>query len=193
MDGKIGEKVKALRSIKKITLKELSLSSGLSVSYISQVERGLSSINISSLDKIACALGVAISYFLELPPSYSHCVMLSSQQKIFSVKESMFFYNRLANDSMDKAILEPIVVNILPRGEGEKFELYSHEGEEFVYVLEGVLTLFLGSEQFQLNPGDSAHYGSELLHEWANFTSRMVRILAVSSPVLFRGLASHPE
>lgn len=182
---KVGKKIKALRNARKKTLKELGQATGLSVSYLSQVERGLSSININSLEKIASALGVSGDYFITPPAAHENSVMRSFEQNVFTVDSSRFYYSRLSNDTMKERVLEPIVVSVLPRVDGEPVETSCHEGEEFVYVLEGILTLFLDKEQIVLHPGDSAHYDSTVPHEWTNLTGRMVKVLAVSTPALF--------
>ena len=186
MSEKVGSKLKTLRNAKKMTLKELSGAAGFSVSYLSQVERGVSSITINSLGKIARVLDVSTDYFLEPPAIHEGVVMRSYEQSVFTMDGSRFYYSRLSNDTMKERILEPQVVNILPVREGETVEPACHAGEEFVYVLEGILTLYLGKEQILLNPGDSAHYDSTMPHEWVNHTTRMVRILVVSTPALFQ-------
>ena len=61
----IGAKVKAFRTAKKYTLKQLSEESGLSIGFLSQLERGLSSIAIDSLAKLATILGVSLSSFFD--------------------------------------------------------------------------------------------------------------------------------
>lgn len=186
MGEKVGVKLKGLRKAKKVTLKELSAETGLSVSYLSQVERGVSSLSINSLGRIAQALGVSTDYFLDPPEIHEDSVMRSYEQSVFTVDSSKFYYSRLSNDTMEERVLEPELVNILPLREGEPVQPACHAGEEFVYVLDGMLTLYLGKERILLNPGDSAHYDSGVPHEWINHTTRMLRILAVSTPALFR-------
>ena len=68
----------------------------------------------------------------------------------------------------------------------ENIELYSHEGEEFIYVLEGILTLNVDNTQTDLYPGDSAHIKSISPHNWRNNTSKIVKILTVNSPNPFK-------
>ena len=185
MGKRVGDKLKVLRNAKKVTLKELGAVTGISIGHLSQVERGVSSLSINSLEKIARALDVSMDYFLDPPAVHEGCVMRSYEQRVFTVDNSKFYYSRLSNDTMKKRILEPVVLNILPFHEGEAVEPACHAGEEFVYVLEGILTLYLGKEQILLNPGDSAHYDSTMPHEWVNHTLKMVKILAVSTPALF--------
>ncbi len=185
MDRKVGTTLKSLRGERKMTLKELSQATGLSISYLSQVEREISSVNINSLGRIAKALNVPTEYFLELPAGHRNVVMRSHEQSVFTVKPSTFYYSRMGNDTMDGRALEPILVSILPRTDVENVRASSHEGEEFVYVLEGMLTLLIGNEEVLLYPGDSAHYDSNVPHEWANFTTKMVKIISISTPALF--------
>ena len=186
MGEKVGVKLKTLRNAKKMTLKELGGETGFSVSYLSQVERGVSSVTINSLGRIARALDVSTDYFLDPPAMHEDAVMRSYEQGVFTMDSSKFYYSRLSNDTMRERVLEPQVVNILPLREGEAVEPACHAGEEFVYVLEGIMTLYLGKERILLNSGDSAHYASTTPHDWVNRTTRMVRILAVSTPALFQ-------
>jgi quercetin dioxygenase-like cupin family protein len=79
-----------------------------------------------------------------------------------------------------------MLISILPTQSREAVTPYSHKGEEFVYVLEGILTVFVGNEEYQLNPGDSIHMSSAIPHEWANFTNKLVKVLCVSSPPIFK-------
>ncbi|MDI3480596.1 MAG: hypothetical protein PWQ97_251 [Tepidanaerobacteraceae bacterium] len=161
----------------------MSEKSNLSISFLSQVERGMTSIAITSLEKIAKVLEVDLSYFFTLPQKHEGLIVRSYEQEVFSVEESRI-YHRLANDLNGK-ILEPMLITLLPNQSREEITTYSHEGEEFVYVLEGILTIFIDGEEYQLNPGDSIHMSSTIPHEWANFTNKLVKVLCVSSPKIF--------
>ena len=85
----------------------------------------------------------------------------------------------------------PRFIELLPINSDEPVVPYSHAGEEFIYVLEGVLTLFIENEQHELFPGDSAHYPSTTPHNWANYTSKMVRLLVVGTPNPFQPAANN--
>ena len=78
----------------------------------------------------------------------------------------------------------PRVFTLLPLDSGQEddIELYCHEGEEFVYVLEGVVTFFLENSRYLLYPGDSIHISSTQRHNWANHTSRNAKILTINTP-----------
>lgn len=185
MNKDIGKKVKELRSQKKLTLKDVSELTSLSTGFLSQLERGLTNIATDSLQKIAQVLGVELTYFFASPNKNESYILRSYEKEVFQVVNSRFIHYHLTNGAPDKALL-PRLVELLPINSKEDISQYAHEGEEFIYVLEGILTLFINNEQIEVFPGDSAHYNSSIVHNWANYTNKMVRILVVSSPNPFK-------
>lgn len=185
MQKTIGQKIRELRLQNKLTLKELGQITGLSVGYLSQLERGLTDIATDLLGVVAQALGVDRSHFFrEIRPS-TRRIMRSYEKEIFQVDSSRSIHYYLTHQVGNKELL-PRFIELLPMSSEEEILPYSHEGEEFIHVLEGVLTLLTENERQDLYPGDSAHYSSLIPHNWANYTSRMVRILVVSHPNPFR-------
>ena len=63
-----------------------------------------------------------------------------------------------------------------------QLEMNQHDGEEFIYVLEGILTVYLDGSEYCLNPGDSIQIHSQTPHDWVNNTNRVVKILTVHTP-----------
>ncbi|VBB09675.1 Hypothetical protein LUCI_4973 [Lucifera butyrica] len=184
MNNDIGKKIKELRTNKKMTLKDLSEKTNLSTGFLSQLERGLTAIATDSLAQIAQALDVSLPFFFTGLTRNRSCIMRSYEREVFPITNSRFIQYHLSNDRSGKALL-PRIVELLPINCEEEINQYSHEGEEFVYVLEGTLTLFMNHEQFELFPGDSAHYNSATVHNWANYTNKMVKLLVVSEPNSF--------
>lgn len=179
---KLGLKIKQRRTAQKMTLKTLSNKTNLSISYLSQVERGQTSIAIASLSRVAEALGEDVSYFIEAPLKYVDYITRNYEQEIVRGEESRYYYNQLGHE-MDDRKLGPMIINIMPSGEGDDIPVHTHHGEEFIYVLEGILTVRLGGEKYVLDPGDSIHDKSHIPHKWANYTSKLVKIISVSTPV----------
>ena len=180
---RIGQKAKNLRQTHKITLKELSQKTNLSVGYLSQFERGINTIAIDSLGKIANVYGVELSYFFpnsEFTEKES-IVMKSYEQNILDVIGNDYIVKILSNGTMDHK-LYPRVIEILPQFNPEEIQTYGHEGEEFIYILEGILTLTSKDDKYILYPGDSAYYFSTDKHNWSNETNKIVKILCVSTP-----------
>lgn len=177
----IGMKIKKLRAEKGITLKELSEKSNLSIGFLSQLERGLTTIAVDSLEKLAEILEVHLTYFFDYPHKRKDKVLRSYEQEILDVEEGGFIKYSLSTNLEDKQLV-PRLIEILPQKKEEEIISYKHDGEEFVYVLEGILTIYLESERYELYPGDSVHMDSEIIHNWANYTNKKVKLLAVNTP-----------
>lgn len=176
----IGHKIKQLRQSRKMTLQELGDQVGLSVGYLSQLERGISTIAVDTLDKIAKIFDKrALDFFEEAKPSNSP-VMREKDAPIDSVSETIRTFtlstNLTENDMYAK------LVEIMPQEKIEKISTYEHEGEEFVYILEGVLTLILSDKTYTLYPGDTAQYRSTDKHNWANYHNTRLRFVEVMTP-----------
>lgn len=185
MNIDIGSKVKKLRNSKKMTLKELSEETSLSIGFLSQMERGLTAVATDSLSKIAEALGVDLSYFFTNPNKSKKYVLRSYEKEVFQVQDAGFIMYHLTNEMGDKDML-PRLIELLPHGGDEQVDTYPHQGEEFIYVLEGILTLIIESEQYDLYPGDSAHYKSDIPHNWMNRTNKLVKFLEVNVPAFLK-------
>ncbi|MHC1759812.1 MAG: helix-turn-helix domain-containing protein [Negativicutes bacterium] len=185
MQKTIGQKIRELRLQNKLTLKELGQLTGLSVGYLSQLERGLTDIATDLLSTVAQALGVDRSHFFREPRRSARRILRSYEKEIFQVEASRSIHYHLSHQ-VDNKILLPRFIELLPINSDEEILSYSHEGEEFIHVLEGVLTLFIDNERQELFPGDSAHYSSTTPHNWANYTTKMMRMLVVSCPNPFQ-------
>ena len=181
MTEDVGRKIKDLRTSRNLTLKELSAETNLSIGFLSQLERGMTTVAIDSLGNIAKVLQVNLSYFIEEKKHNKKVVLRSYEKELFQVENNQFIHYHLTNDNSGKKLL-PRLIEILPSNNKEQVAEYQHEGEEFVYVLEGILTLFINNEQHELFPGDSAHYNSKVIHNWANYTNKTVKILTVNTP-----------
>ena len=181
MNKNVGELIKKRRTEKKMTLKEVGEATSLSIGYLSQLERGLTSIAHDTLVKVAHVLDVEMSYFLEQPKRKNEAVVRSYEKEILKIEgNSIIEYNmtNMANNAM----MLPRLIEIFPQKEEEETEIYSHGGEEFVYVLEGILHLKVNEEEWDLYPGDGAHYSSENKHNWSNQTNKKVKLISINTP-----------
>lgn len=181
----IGYKIKELRNSKNMTLKNLSEESGLSVGFLSQLERGLTSIAVDSLESIAEILGVNLSYFFEVQNKSDKKVLKSYERQVLSMQEGGFIAYSLCQNLEDKAFI-PKLIEVFPHKTDEEVALYKHSGEEFIYVLEGILTVYLDNEIYDLYPGDSIFLNSSIVHNWSNNTNKVVKLIAVNSPNYFK-------
>jgi XRE family transcriptional regulator, regulator of sulfur utilization len=166
--GLVGITLKSLRKERKLTLKDLAAETGVSISFLSQVERGKSSVTLESLKKISDALGVNPSVFFAK----------DDFQDDLSIRQERFFYKDLSHGVQD-AIFSPILVTLQP-GENEG-NAFSHGGHEFLFVVEGLLTVEIDRKPVQLNEQQSILFDARKTHYWYNHTEHIVRFLVVSS------------
>ncbi len=175
----IGEKVKALRTERGLTLKQLSEATGLSTGFLSQFERGITTIAVEHLSTIADIFEVKINYFFDDEQEVEP-IIRGYDQPVLRILNNMI-YKQLSPVPEDKE-MAPKLIEIMPHEVREFPDSYPHHGEEFVYILEGILTLNLDGKSYQLYPGDSAHYFSTLNHNWDNQTNRVVKFIVVHYP-----------
>ncbi len=154
-----------------MTLKNLSEETDLSISFLSQLERGKSSATLKSLKKISLALGVNPSYFFKQENS-NHNDSITMR-----LSENQFYYQDLSGDVAQPAF-SPLLIVMKP-GQSEE-SLMTHTGQEFIYMLEGQLIVQINDELHTLNPGESIMFDSMEPHYWYNYTNEDVRFLCVS-------------
>jgi transcriptional regulator with XRE-family HTH domain len=179
----IGRRVRALRQQREWTLEELSSRCGLSVSFLSQVERGISSLSISSLRAICTALRVPVTYFFAAPTGNSLILRAGEPRSRIRIEDSQVTYNLLSGPIPDR-VLEALIAEFPPH---YAHPLITHEGEEFGYVLEGELVLQVEDEEFTLAPGDSFHIFSSQHHTIRNDSEQLGKILWVLTLKLLEG------
>ncbi len=174
-----GERIKQARKRNRLTLKEVSDRTGLSVGYLSMVERNQTSLNLVSLKKIATALGFSPNVFFSNSQQTSGCVIRQDECRVFRVEGENIIYYDLSNTLSEDLRMGPLLEVMLPGDCRDSIVAHSHEDEEFGYILEGVLTLVLDGQEHKLYPGDSFHFKSTIPHALANLTSHIVKILYV--------------
>lgn len=177
MNKNIGSSIRSLRKQRKMTLEQVANKTGLSISFLSQVELSKSSVTLTSLRKIADALNVNISYFFEEDVDHENIKRKSSRkEQVFT--DASFSFTDLTGD-MDHPHFEPLIATLHP-GDNNRMP-YSHKGQEFIYILDGTLTVILNDDEFLLYPGDSLHIDSQTPHVWFNDTQEPVRLLVVNA------------
>ncbi|MGO0063157.1 helix-turn-helix domain-containing protein [Brevibacillus fluminis] len=177
----IYKRIRDLRKQHDYTLKDLSEKTGLSVSFLSQVERGATSLAITSLKKIADAFEVPITDFFENFSNQNYVVKVD-EQKPFRIEGNTAEYRRLAGDFSGR-MLEPMIVTLEPNT--VQGSVFNHPGEEFFYVLEGAVIFEVDGKEYLLKAGDSIHYPSNLPHMWSNPLNQTSKVLSVLTPVIF--------
>jgi transcriptional regulator with XRE-family HTH domain len=182
----IGKKIRDLRKKAGLVLQDLSNRTGLSKSLLSQIEKEVVSPPIATLLKISKALGVNISFFFQNDDSEKRVILVRSNEskvidsRYFGREESGYYYEALAYKK-SKKYMEPFLVEF-KRKRAEKLSYFSHEGEEFIYLLEGTLEFRTESEQYVLYPGDSLYFESFIPHAYRAMGRRNAKALTVVYP-----------
>ncbi|ANU21408.1 DNA-binding protein [Planococcus plakortidis] len=177
----IHQKIKHLRIEQGLTLKDLSEKTNLSVSFLSQIERGSSSLAITSLKKIADAFEVPITFFFDTEVNHNY-MLPAKERKPFKLEGAPTTYSRL-NGEFGGRSLEPLLVTLAPNQ--EQNQTSNHPGEEFYYVLKGAALFKVDGKEYIVREGDSIHYPSEVPHSWENILNEETVILCVLTPVIF--------
>ena len=166
-ESAIGSKIKSLREMKQITLEELAQQSGLKLQYMSAIEEDDQVPTIGELIQITRVLGVRVGTILDDFSNDGPVISRAAEWKenpVLRGKEgdsSPMSYFSLSSKKQDRH-METYIVN-LNNIDGKK-ELSSHEGEEFMYVLEGEIEVRYGKEVYNLSKGDTIYYDSIVPH-----------------------------
>jgi DNA-binding transcriptional MerR regulator len=179
-DG-LGTRLKNMRTARRASLRDISQSTGLSASYLSSVERSLSSPSIASLQKIAAALGTNLPNLLGDEADQQREVVRRQERPRLRYPEQGVRIERL---SVNETMLEPLLFIVKP-GAGSQ-EPYEHDGEEFIFVQTGLFTITLdGSETHHLDTGDSITFRSRRPHTWSNPGTSDAHLIWVNTPPTF--------
>ena len=179
----IGPAVRVRRKELGLTLKELAEKSGLSVAFISQIERGKTAPSIISLLQISEALGVGVNHFVEA--TQEEKLIRRGRDPEYIDVDSPTAYIRLSN-SFPEQKLEPLIFILQPGYISEAANIgEGHLGEGFLYVLEGRISGEYRGASFSLSAGDSMHYQLTSSLALSNPGDREAKLLWVGSVVLF--------
>lgn len=180
----VGEKIKSLRETKNITIEELAERSGLALEQVHRIEDNIDLPSLAPLIKIARVLGVRLGTFLddqselgpvvcrkkEMPDSISF-----SNNAIQSRRHMQ--YHSLSKSKADRH-MEPFIIDVEATPDVD-FILSSHEGEEFIMVIEGIMEISYGKNTYILEEGDSIYYDSIVPHHVHAYEGQAAKILAV--------------
>ena len=182
LNSAIGSKIKGLREIKNISIEEMAQMSGLKIQYLNAIEENLQVPTIGELIKIVRVLGVRVGTVLDDfsndGPVISRAQEWQENPVLRSKENSanIMNYYSLSSKKQDRN-METYIVN-LNACEGEN-QLSSHEGEEFMYVLEGEIEVRYGKDVHVLGKGDTIYYDSIVPHLVLPRTPEGAKLLAV--------------
>jgi len=182
----VGSKIKGLRETKNLSVEEVAESTGLSVDQIKSIENDQNLPSLGPLIKIARALGVRLGTFMDDNDSLGPVVTRAADRE----RDSSISFSNGATDArkhmeyhplaQQKAgrHMEPFIIDINP-AESLEYKLSAHEGEEFIYVMEGEVELVYGKEKYLLQRGDTIYYDSIVKHHLHGAEGKSAKILAL--------------
>ncbi|MDP9366123.1 MAG: cupin domain-containing protein [Chloroflexota bacterium] len=176
-EQRLGETVRRLRTRQGLSVRTLAGRAGFSPSFISQVELGQASPSISSLERIAQALGVGLGEFFRTKTPTA--VVRAGRRAGLASRWSRAEVEALGPTGAGRA-LEPMMLTLEPGGQSGGHPS-GHGGEEFAIVFEGEVVLTLGDEVHRLGRGDAATFPAETPHRWENPGPAPARIVVVTA------------
>lgn len=178
-------KIKTIRKSKGITLKKLSIITGYTESYLSQIERGLKNPSLAALRKISKGLDVEIITFLveteacETAEETEYQIIRSNQRPkvnfpTMEIQQELFTPSKADNSCSQKFLGFNLK---LKKGESASEKMISHLADESVLIISGSLNVFIDREVVRLYQGDSIYIKSGTLHNYINDQEALTEII----------------
>lgn len=175
----IGDRIRDKRGERAMSLRDLAERTGLTPSFLSQVERSLTEPSLTSLRKIADGLDVPIFYFL-LDDSDGSPVVRRGERKVLTFPGKKIRFELLTPNLNHKM---EIVTACMEPGSSTCEDPLSHSGEEFITVVEGSAEIQVGGQEYELQAGDSIYFFASIPHKVTSIGSEdLVIIMAITPP-----------
>lgn len=174
----IGAHLRQLRAKQKLSLAQVAEAVGISVGFLSAMERSQMSGSVGTLRKLARFYKTNILDFFDANGANSRQVR-PADRKVLQAGSGV----QMELLAWGNTVMEPHLFRIAPEsGSGDS---YTHEGEEFIYLLRGDLEIILDGEQYHLKAGDSFYFESATPHRWKNPGRKEALVLWVNTPPTF--------
>ena len=186
MAGKssVGKRIRTFREERNVDLETLSQNTGLTVNFLERMENDEIYPTIGPLQKVARSLGVRLGTFLDDQDENGPVVCRKNEaQNSISFSNNAIqsrrhmVYHSLSKSKADRH-MEPFIIDVAPTDDSD-FVLSSHEGEEFIMVMEGTMEISYGKNTYLLEEGDSIYYDSIVPHHVHAYEGQAAKILAV--------------
>ncbi|GAW93795.1 helix-turn-helix domain-containing protein [Calderihabitans maritimus] len=172
----LGQKLKAARLEKNLTLQEVSKKAGLSVNYLSRIENDKVNITVGTLQKLAKCYQKDPGYFLNDSPSTGVRFIRRQERHSLGLDRGAELQVLLADDAQK---LEVLLIDLEPGNESAPI---TSPGEKFIVVTKGVVTVVIEGEEYNLEEGDSLRFDSSNEHYWKNKTDQSASFLMIATP-----------
>lgn len=180
-DAPIGSRIRELRKAQSRTLQNVASAVGISVSYLSQIERDVSRLPIGMLKQIADALGVHMNWFFptgQHGPEEERDIIVRAANR----RNLTFTGLGITEELLSPNLAGPLELLISTISPGADSEFYTHDGAEAGLVMQGTLQLWVNERHFQLEVGDSFAFASTEPHRCVNPGEQPVKVFWVITP-----------
>lgn len=174
----VGLRLRELREARNISMRGLATQSGLSANALSMIERGRTSPSVSTLYKLADALGVPVTEFFGPQSEKQNAILVKADERT-RVPFARGVWEGLGGEKFSGRV-EPFVLT-LESGASSGQHTMVHSGHEFVFCLRGRLEYLVEKEIYQLEAGDSLLFAAQLSHRWRNPGNTVTNALIVLS------------
>jgi transcriptional regulator with XRE-family HTH domain len=179
-EAEVGLRIHRLRTERHLTLKDLAARSGLTQSFLSQVERNLTSPSVASLRKVAQAFGVPLTALFNGPQTPENRVVRRAERRQLLDPRYQWRDYLLTPNLQGKL---QVILSVIHPGGGSGDEPYAHDSdEECVIVLRGRLEFWVGADQYLLEEGDSIVFESRIPHRNRNPGPDEAEVLWITTP-----------
>jgi XRE family transcriptional regulator, regulator of sulfur utilization len=179
IEENLGASIRQLRDARRLSLRSLAELSGFSAAFLSQVENGQASPSISSMQRIAHALGVSLGEFFQSTEQSESTIVRAEERTSLTSQWSHAQIEAMGPSHAGRPF-ECMVVRIQPDGTSGK-KAYAHTHEQWVLVLEGDIVLTMGQEEHLLSRGDAVTIQAVVPRRWHNTGTQPTEILIVSA------------
>ena len=189
---RIGERIKYLRQRKQMGLVELGRHTGLSASFLSQLETGRVVPTLRNLARIAMVFSKDLSYFFEPErPELFRILRAEERQRLpqTGAEEPGYYFESLGQVPADQTVT-PYVAEFPPLGEHRAPRSHCHSGTEFLFVLSGCMKLEHEAQVDTLAEGDAVFFNAEAVHSYEQMGVKPCQALILTMPEPLRGVAS---
>ena len=161
----LGARLRARRKAIGKTMQQVADEASLTIGFISQIERGISTPSLASLYNVAKALDASVDMFVSRKPERTHSVVShAGRRQTYKIDGTSRFYEFLER-GFPEAKLNACLSHVPP---GHASEMMSHEGEDFVYLVAGEMLYEVDGVAYELKAGDTLHFDSRKPHRGTN-------------------------
>lgn len=179
-EPEVGQTIRKLREERHLSLKELAMRAGLTQSFLSQVERNLTSPSVASLRKVAQAFGIPLAALFQGPVTPEDRVVRRNERRQL-VHPKRQWRDYLLTPNLTGKL--QVILSVIEPGGGSGDEAYAHDSdEECVLVLRGQLEFWVGVDRYLLGEGDSIVFESRIPHRNANPGPGQTEVLWITTP-----------